>query len=186
MKDLYRLFLTEPTSFERKRWVSSNFMATQSEQSPYRLLYQPAGDGRWEAKANLQRRTAIVLPKPWRRAYRGPMVLIVGPNTFSACSDFAAALMATREDVEVIGRESRGGARRLYGGQFTHYRLPNSSIFFQVPIVAYDAPASFGELHRGVVPHIAIENRPDTREDETAICAMQRVKRQACVSAKLP
>ncbi len=151
----------------------------------YRVAYEPDETGVWRLKPRMTH-LDIVEVEPPRRAWEGPLVMLVGPATFSACSSLASWLPPHREGLILLGSETSGGSRRLFGGQFQDIVLPHSGILVRVPLVELTVPESFGELGRGVVPDRALEDRPDTKEDEVMACARALALGEVCVEAERP
>jgi hypothetical protein len=183
MDELLDLFALEERSYRVERVVSATLIAQQPD-GPYAIVYAPDETGTYRTRPALVDTMEGVEVSPWRHAWTDRLVLVTGPQTFSACSDLAAALVAIRDDAEtvVVGSETRGGARRLNAAQFEQRVLPASGIFVQVPLVQMTAPASFGELGRGVVPDLEMEDRPDTVEDEVADCARRLSRGETCAA----
>ena len=169
-KELLSLFLTEPASLQTSRRISSFYGQSQPDESPYRIVYAPDDTGAWVPRPHLRASTQQNIVKPWRHAWQGALVVIIGSGTFSSCSNFASELSTLRDDVLLIGSETSGGSRRINAGQFEGKLLSASGIYVQVPLVQLTKPEHFGLLGQGVQPDISVVDRPDTRENEVEVC----------------
>ncbi len=178
--EIVELFADAPVSYRVHRRIGTTFATGQPEASPYRIIYGPDESGVWATQPRMVEGIETVQIEPWRHAWTDRLVVVTGPETFSACSNVAAALTAHGGDVVVVGAETRGGARRLTAGQFEQRVLPNSGVLMQIPIVQFTAPAAFGEIGRGVVPDRPVSDRPDTKEDEVAACARRLAVGEEC------
>lgn len=178
--EIMGLFASEPASWRTQRRLGATFGEAQPETSTYRSVYAPDASGAWAPKPHLADALEVENVKSWRHAWTGSLVVIVGNYTFSACSDLASALVATREDVVVVGQETSGGARRIHAAQFETRTLEASGIIVQVPLVELTSPDSFGDLGRGVIPTHPQLDHPDTEQDEVTQCARRLAAGQDC------
>ena len=183
--ELLNRFATRSGSFSNSRRIGRQFAEGQEEGSMYRIVYTPDETGSWTVKPHL-RDVDVLEVEPPRRPWEGPLVMLVGPGTFSACSDLASELRPHREGLLVLGSETSGGARRLNAGKFDGVLLSHSGIYVQVPLVQFTRSEAFGELGRGVVPDRTLADRPDTNGDEVMACARALALGEECVEAERP
>ena len=184
-EELLDRFATRSGSFSNMRRIGRQFAERQEEGSMFRTTFTPDEAGSWTVAPHL-RGIDVVEVEPPRRPWAGPLVMLVGPGTFSACSNLASWLRPHREGLIVLGSETSGGARRLNAGHFEGVLLSHSGIYVRVPLVQFTAPETFGELGRGVVPDRVLQDRPDTKADEVMACARALALGQACVEADRP
>jgi hypothetical protein len=169
--DIVGLFASEAAAFRIERRVSAHYAESQPEDSGTHIIYEPDPTGAWRVREHLKDGMELTHLKPARRAFDGAVEVVIGPQTFSSCSNLATEFRNLREGTVLVGSETSGGARRLNAGQFEGRELPASGIYVQVPLVQMTSPESFGEIGRGVLPDVAIVDRPDTVEDEVEACA---------------
>jgi hypothetical protein len=180
---LWFAYPTTPRHMEYR--VSDAFMSSRPDDSPFRFIYTPSTDGMWDVSPRFESEIEVFTPDIPRKAYRGDLVVLVGPETFSACAEVASVLQ-TRPNTTFLGEETRGGSELLHGGHFESATLPYSQIFVQTPVVRMVMPDGIGLADRGVIPDRLLERRPDTTEDEALTCAKQTLAKKPCVERPIP
>ncbi len=86
--------------------------------------------------------------------FSGPVVLLVGPYTYSAAIQFAVAAQDFGI-ARIAGQET--GARSCQTGQTKAIELPRTGLRAFTPVIAYTRPSGAG-CERGVVPELAIDD----------------------------
>ncbi len=110
---------------------------------------------------------AMWQPTRERNKYRGPVVLLIGPRTYSS----ATMLAATAKDfglATLVGEET-GGLATHYG-EVLGFTLPNSRLYAGVAVKRFVRPSGVDD-GRGVLPDIEVRDVPGNDSDE----AMERV-----------
>ena len=110
----------------------------------------------WEL-AGTDRDATVIAPKG--RRYTGRLSVLVGPQNSSAT--FAFAQMVQRERLGTLIGEPTGGNRRgINGGCFYFFRLPNTGLEADLPLIGTFPHAS--QPDAGIVPDIAVPRTPAT------------------------
>ncbi len=111
-----------------------------------------------------QRLNKKMMPSSWFR----PVVVLCNRHTYSA-ANFFVSIMRYADHAVVMGGVSGGG-----GGMPLSYELPNGWLvrFSSVRMVDVDK----NSIENGIVPHIIVEDNPETDTDEIIEAAVSRIK----------
>jgi C-terminal processing protease CtpA/Prc len=89
--------------------------------------------------------------EPSPNAFRGKVILLVGPENSSSTFILAQQLQDARA-ATVVGEPTGGNKRGLNGGELTWLTLPSSSIAVDIPLIAWVADGN--PANAGVVPTV--------------------------------
>lgn len=97
-------------------------------------------------------RKASSIPKS-KNAYQGKTILLVDAANSSA-TFFLAKTMMQNKLATVIGTETGGNLKGTNGGQLFFFRLPNSKIEIDLPLIGYYPTGE--QANRGITPNIVV------------------------------